>query len=350
MRIQDLETPALVVDLDRVDRNIAAMQAYCDTHGLAFRPHVKTHKLPQLARAQVEAGAVGIACQKLGEAEVMVEAGLEDLLVTFPLLGRRKAERLAELAQAARVGVLADSPQVVEDLSRALAATGAEADVLVDCDTGYGRTGVQTPVAAAELAVHAATLPGLRLRGLATYPTTAASGPWLREARERIERAGHEVDWVSGGGTPSARATHEVGEVTEIRAGTYVYGDRACAADGSVPLEHCALHVVATVVSRPTPERAIVDAGSKALSSDPALGAEGFGFVLEHPEAAIVKLSEEHGWVDVSRCPRRPELGEVVTILPNHACVAVNLFDAVAVHRTGEVLDTWPVAARGRSR
>jgi D-serine deaminase-like pyridoxal phosphate-dependent protein len=347
-----LETPALAVDLDRVDRNIASLQAYCDEHGLALRPHVKTHKLPQLMEAQIEAGAVGIACQKVGEAEVMVAAGARDVLLTFPLVGGRKTERLVALAHDRELAVAAcvDSREGVDDLSRSARAAGVEVEVLVDCDTGYGRTGVQTPAAAAELAAYADGRPGLRVRGLATYPTVSASGPWLEQARDALLAAGADAGWVSGGGTPGARATHELPVVTELRAGTYVYGDRACAADGSVPLDACALHVVATVVSRPTGDRAIVDAGSKALSSDPAAGVTGFGLLLEHPEAEIVKLSEEHGWVDVSRCDPRPSVGDVVTILPNHACAAVNLYDEVVVHRAGVVEGTWRVDARGRSR
>lgn len=350
MRLTELETPALVVDLDRVERNIASMQSYCAGRGLALRPHVKTHKLPQIARLQLDAGAVGIACQKLGEAEVMVEAGIEDVLITFPLVGASKAARLASLAQRARIAVLVDSLAAADGLEPALAAVGAIVDVLIDCDTGYGRTGVQSPRSAGELASHVAGLPGFRLRGLATFPTTAASGPWLREAREEIERRGLAVDWVSGGGTPTARSSHELADLTEVRVGTYVYGDRACAADGSVPATKCALHIIATVVSRPTRDRAILDAGSKALTSDLAVGATGHGELVEHPAAAIVALSEEHGWVDVSACEHPPEIGDRVTILPNHACTAVNLFDEVAVHRGGVVRDVWRIAARGRSR
>jgi D-serine deaminase-like pyridoxal phosphate-dependent protein len=348
--VAELDTPVLVVDLDRVEHNVRRLQAYCDEHGLALRPHVKTHKLPQLAQLQLDAGAAGLACQKLGEAEVMADAGFDDLLVTFPVLGPAKTERLAALARRARIGVAADSEAVADGISRSVAAVGAEVVVLVDCDTGYGRTGVQSPAAAVELARHVAGLPGLRFGGLATYPSTPATAGWLREAVEAVERAGLEVERVSGGGTPLAYRTHELGIVTELRAGTYVYGDRACAANGSVPLDDCALHVVATVVSRPTLDRAIVDAGSKALTSDLAAGADGYGRLLEHPEADIVQLSEEHGWLDVSRCARPPELGEVVTILPNHACAATNLYDEVVVHRSGEVLDTWPVAARGLLR
>ena len=189
-----------------------------------------------------------------------------------------------------------------------------------------------------------------RFGGLMTYPTLPGSGEWLRRAREAIERTGLQVERISGGGTPNARHTHEIDEVTEVRVGTYVYGERACIANGSVPLEDCALTVVATVVSRPTSERAIIDAGSKTLTSDPAEGATGFGLLLEHPEAEIYRLNEEHGFVDVSRCDPRPEVGDVVTIVPNHACGTTNVHDDVVVHRTGVVVGTWPVAARGKIR
>jgi D-serine deaminase-like pyridoxal phosphate-dependent protein len=350
MRVDELETPVLTVDLDRVERNIASLQGYCDEHGFDFRPHIKTHKLPAIAELQLRAGARGITCQKLGEAELMADAGFDDILISYPLVGARKAERLAELAGRARVAVVGDSAAVAEGLSTVLARRGIEVDFLVECDTGFQRTGVQTPAAAAELAGRVAGLPGLRLAGLMTYPTLPESGPWLRAGREEIERTGLRVEVVSGGGTPTARHTHEIGEVTEIRAGTYVYGDRACIANGTVPLEDCALRVLVTVVSRPTADRAIIDAGSKALSSDLAGEQPGFGLVVEHPEAAIYRLNEEHGYVDVSRCGRPPAVGDVLTIVPNHACGTVNMHDEVVVHRGGEVLDTWPVVARGKVR
>ena len=185
-----------------------------------------------------------------------------------------------------------------------------------------------------------------------TYPSLPPSGPWLREARERVEERGLEVPSVSGGGTPRARFTHELGVITELRAGTYVYGDRTCIAQECMTLDDCAAHVLATVVSRPTAERAILDTGSKALSSDPVSveGVGGFGYLLEHPEAVVYALNEEHGYVDVSRCDPKPRVGDVVRVLPNHVCVAVNLHDDVVVHRSGEVVDTWSVAARGKIR
>jgi D-serine deaminase-like pyridoxal phosphate-dependent protein len=350
MGLDGVDTPVLTVDLDRVERNIASLQGYCDDHGLAFRPHVKTHKLPEVARLQVDAGAVGITCQKLGEAEVMADAGFDDILLTYPLVGRVKAERLAALARRVTMGVVGDSATVVEGLSKALASEGVEVRFLVECDTGLARTGVQSPEAAADLAELVSGLDGLRFAGLMTYPTHPESGAWLRTARTAIEARKLRVETVSGGGTPTARRTHEIGEVTEVRAGTYVYGDRACIANGSVPLDDCALRVVATVVSRPTRDRAIVDAGSKTLTYDPAEGVTGYGLVVEYPEADVYRLHEEHGFVDVSRCDPPPEIGEMVTIVPNHACGTTNMHDEVVVHRSGGIVATWEIAARGKVR
>ena len=338
--LYELDTPSVAIDLDAVERNIARMQAYCDEHGLALRPHVKTHKLPSIAAQQLEAGAVGICCQKLGEAEVFVEAGARDVFVTFPIVGARKVERLAALAGAARVLVAVDSAEALEGL----AASGADVDVVVDCDTGFGRTGVQSPAEAASLA-QAVSAAGLRFEGFMTFPTPPGCDAWLREARD-LTGGGT----ISVGGTPTAFSTHLLDGVTELRPGLYVYGDRASIANGSVPLEDCALRVVTTVVSRPTANRAILDAGSKAFSSDLARDAEGYGSIIEYPEARIPMLSEEHGHVDLSACELRPRIGEVVTVIPNHACVVSNLVDEVVVHRSGAVEGTLPVAARGRIR
>jgi D-serine deaminase-like pyridoxal phosphate-dependent protein len=350
--VRDLPTPFLTVDLGAVGRNIERMQRYCDDNGLELRPHVKTHKLPLIARLQLDAGANGITCQKLGEAEVMAAHGFDDILITFPLVGVGKTERLAALASDVRVAVGADSEIVARELSDALAAGGCSAGFLVDCDTGFGRTGVQTPAEAADLAELVARLPGLELAGLMTHPALPGSGEWLREARLQIERRHLAVRRVSGGGTPGAFRVHESGEFTELRVGTYVYGDRRCLTSGLMPLEDCALRVVATVVSRPTPERAILDAGSKTLTSDvpPGLDDGAYGLVVEYPDAVLRSLSEEHGNLDLSGCHRKPEIGEVVTIVPNHACGAVNLHDEVAVHRGGGGVQITGIPARGRVR
>ncbi len=352
MLIEELETPVPVVDLDRVEHNLAKMQSYCDRHGLKLRPHIKTHKIPSLARRAIELGASGITCQKLGEAEVMADAGLDDILISYPLIGRAKAERLAALAQRARMRVAVDSPLALDTAARAAAAAGRPIGVLVEFDSGNKRTGVTTPEEAAQLAHAVREAELLSFDGLMTYPSSPATSGFVAAARQRLAEDGIEIGTVSGGGTPGAWRAHEIAGVTEVRVGTYIYHDRATVGAGVASLGECALHLHATVVSRPTADRAVIDAGSKSLSSDlvpPSTGA-GYGLLLDYPEAVIERLNEEHGIVDLSRCGRKPVLGERVRILPNHVCVVSNLHDDVAVSRGGQVIDTWHVAARGRTR
>lgn len=346
------DTPFASVDLDAVDRNIARMQSYCDAYGLEFRPHIKTHKLPAIAHQQLAAGAVGITCQKVGEAASMVAAGIDDVLVSYPVLGDTKVQRLCGLARVAHISVAADSAAVARGLSAGAAPADVTIDFLVECDTGLERTGVQTPADAAALAQLVDRLPGLRFAGLMTYPTADRTPAFFREARSLIEAAGLAVDRTSGGGTESAFRTHELGDITELRAGTYVYGDRACIANGSVPIDDCALLVHTTVVSRPTSTRAILDAGSKVLTTDPveAPGESGYGLLLERPGAVIDALYEEHARVELS--PNEPplELGDVVTIIPNHACGTTNMQNQVLVHRSGQAVGWWPIVSRGEVR
>jgi D-serine deaminase-like pyridoxal phosphate-dependent protein len=296
---------------------------------------VKTHKMPQVARLQVGSGAQGITCQKLGEAELMAAHGFDDILITFPLVGTGKAERFARLAGRVRLTVGADSAVVARTLSAALASVGSTAWFLVDCDTGLGRTGVESPAAAADLGDLVAALPNLEFAGLMTHPASPASGLWLREARRLLEARGLAVDWVSGGGTPGAFDVHEIGVFTELRVGSYIFGDRSLVARRFMAIQDAALRVTTTVVSRPTGSRAILDAGSKTLSSDAAAGVEdgAYGFVVEHPGAVVYELSEEHANLDVARCDPKPEIGDVLTVIPNHACAVVNLHDQVALHR-----------------
>jgi D-serine deaminase-like pyridoxal phosphate-dependent protein len=346
------DTPYASVDLDLVARNIDRMQSYADAHGLALRPHVKTHKLPGVARMQLAAGAVGITCQKTAEAAAMIACGVDDVLISYPLLGAQKLDRLCGLARQARLAVAADSPVVARAISAAAAEHGVTIEFLVECDTGLARTGVQNPRQAAELARLVEDLPGLRFGGLMTYPSGPRAAPALGAARAAIEAEGMTVGRVSGGGTEHAFSTHESGEVTELRVGTYVYGDRACVANGSVPLEACALRVHATVVSRPTESRAILDAGSKTLTTDgvEAPGVAGYGLILERPGAEIDEVFEEHARVKLSSSEVPLEIGDVVTIVPNHACGTTNVQNEVFVHRSGQPVGWWPVVARGGVR
>lgn len=345
-----LSTPVPVVDEDVMAGNIARVQAYMDQHGLAFRPHIKTHKVIAVAEAQREAGAKGINCQKVTEAEVFADAGFQDILITYNIMGPEKLARLATLNdRIAGLKVVADSAVTVNGLARTFAGR-KPLTVLVECDTGGGRCGVQTPAEAASLGKRIAGSKGMRFGGLVTYPepdSAAAVEAWLVEALSLLKAERIDCPLVSNGGTPSLFEAHDVPSAREHRAGTYVYNDRSMVRAGHCTFDQCAMHILATVVSRPTADRAVIDAGSKALTSD-LLGFKDFGYVVEYPEAVISGLSEEHGTVDLSACRgNRPEIGEKIRIIPNHTCVVSNLFDEMIFHRGGVVTRVEPVAARG---
>ena len=349
-RVADLSTPRPVIDEDRLAANIARTQAYMDKHGLNFRPHIKTHKIPALAAEQIAAGAKGINCQKISEAEVFAAAGFEDILITFNILGPQKLERLGALNERiSALKVVADSAVTVDGLSSYFASS-KPLTVLVECDTGGGRCGVQTPQEARSLAKRINDAPGLTFGGLLNYPKPASAEAvqaFLSKALSLLKTDGIACPIVSNGGTPSLFEAHLVTAATEHRAGTYIYNDRSMVRAGHCSEADCAMHVLATVVSRPTADRAVIDAGSKALTSD-LLGFADFGTVVGYPEAVITGLSEEHGVIDLSRCgDRRPEIGEKIRIIPNHTCVVSNLFDTMVFHRDGVVTRIEDVAARG---
>ncbi len=344
MHVSDIETPALVLDLDRVERNIADMQAYCDEHHLAFRPHIKTHKIPALAHWQMRAGAVGIACQKLGEAEVMAAAGIDDILIPYNIIGASKLERLARLTRQAAMSVVVDSEVTVRGLSEAMAAHKTQVGVLIEVGTTIERAGVVSPEDVVHLAQLIDSLPGLMWQGIMLYPTNAENAGKLQAVCEALDKAGLSPKVVSGGGSPSMRSHHEIPRLTEVRIGTYIFEDMTGVRGGYFSLERCAATLLCTVVSAPTPERVILDGGSKTLTTE---GGPPFGHVVELPEARIYKLNEEHAYVDVSACPARPGIGDRVHVIPNHVCVAVNLHNQAYGVRGDWVEVIWPIAARG---
>lgn len=350
MLAEELETPVAVVDLDVLESNIARLQDYLDRHSIRNRPHIKTHKIPEIAHLQLAGGAIGITCQKLTEAEVMAQAGIRDIFVPYNILGEVKLERLKRLHRRITLSVTADSPVVVEGLSGAVRTESKILPVLVEFDTGLGRCGVQTPAEAAELAETIHGSPGLKFDGLMTYPTNENTKPFVQETERLLSTKGLEIEQVSGGGTHCMWEAHTHGVITEHRAGMYVYGDQKTVGNGALKLEECSFKIHSTVVSRPTSDRGILDAGSKCLASDLAGPEAGHGFIVEYPEARIPALSEEHGHVDLSACERRPEIGERVSILTNHCCVANNLFDKVYGVRSGKVVVEWPILARGAVR
>ncbi|MGY4478592.1 D-TA family PLP-dependent enzyme [Bradyrhizobium sp. USDA 3364] len=345
-------TPCAVIDMDRVERNIARIQKACDEAGVANRPHIKTHKNPMLAQLQIKAGAKGITCQKLGEAEIMADSGIDDILISYNLLGDEKMARLGALQGKANVTVAADNSVVVGDLPKAAAASGRPLSVVVECDTGRKRAGVETPAEAIALAREIAGSKDLSFAGFMLYPTEtgwADAQKFYDEALAGVRAHGLDATIVSTGGTPNLVNLGRLKGGTEHRFGTYIYNDRMQVAAGVATWDDCALHIYSTVVSRAGPERGILDAGSKTLTSDTG-GLEGHGLILEHPEAKIARFAEEHGFLDLSRSNTRPNVGDVVRIVPNHVCVVVNMMDEVVMVRGDEIIGALPVTARGKLR
>ncbi|QCK86496.1 D-TA family PLP-dependent enzyme [Phreatobacter aquaticus] len=346
-------TPAVVIDMDRVEANIARVQAACDAAGVANRPHIKTHKSPLLAKLQIAAGAKGITCQKIGEAEVMAEAGIDDILISYNLLGEEKMNRLGRLLESTDVTVAADNPVVIGDLPKAAALAGRPLGVVIECDTGRKRAGVETPAEAIELAKLVAASPGLSFKGFMLYPTEDGwpeAQKFFDTALAGVRLEGLEPTIVSTGGSPNMKNVGRLAGATEHRPGTYIYNDRMQVAAGVATFDDCALHVYATVVSRAGVDRGILDSGSKTLTSDPGGGIDGYGYILEHPEARIARFAEEHGFLDLAKCNERPKVGDVVRIVPNHVCVVVNMVDEVVMVRGQEIVGILPVAARGKLR
>jgi D-serine deaminase-like pyridoxal phosphate-dependent protein len=348
--INDLDTPCVLVDLDRVETNIRAFQQHCDELGLKHRPHIKTHKLAEFARLQIKAGAVGITCQKLGEAEVMADAGITDIFLPYNLLGAAKLARAVALAQRIKLSLSCDNVAVAQGLSGAFSAAGLTVNVLVECETGLKRCGVQTPDEAVELAKAIAALPGLAFGGLMTYPPPGGAlyaDQFLGEAVNGLRAAGLPCPVVSTGGSPDMWQAGLYRNANEYRTGTYIYNDRSLIEYGACDVEDCALTVLTTVISTPEPQRCVIDAGSKAVTSD-TMGLMGHALFLEHRDLMLVSLSEEHGGCVVPQGQTTPQLGERLRLIPNHVCVVSNLFDEVHLVRGDQVQARVPVAARGR--
>jgi D-serine deaminase-like pyridoxal phosphate-dependent protein len=354
---EDLDTPALMVDLDIMERNLRRVSDYCAGHGLRLRPHTKTHKSIFIARQQLALGAAGLTVAKTGEAEVMLGAEPRDLLVAFPVIGEPKLRRLAAVAGLTRVTVALDSMAAAHQLSQMADASGARFGVLVEVDAGLGRVGVAPPDALA-LARAVAALPGLEWRGIAFYPghikdqdeaKLAALSEMVGRMVAELAGAGMKPEIVSGGSTPALYHSHEIEGLNEIRPGTYVFNDMNTVASGGCGLEDCAASVLVTVVSHAGADRMIVDGGSKTFSSDKlSSGGPGHGRVMEAPGAGFHKMNEEHGFVDLARAERSFEIGEKVLIIPNHICVAVNLHEYVYGVRGGKVEEVWNVEGRGK--
>jgi D-serine deaminase-like pyridoxal phosphate-dependent protein len=361
MTFAALETPVPLVDLDRLEQNLDRVAAYARQHGLALRPHVKTHKAPCVAVEQIQRGAAGLTCATPFEAEVMASV-CGDLLVAYPPVAAPRARRIAALPSTVTVTVALDSRRALDELHAAASAAGRSIGVLVELDLGMHRVGLPDVAEAVELARAVLERPPLEWKGIAFYPghirqPTASQDAAIAELNDALalalavfRTAGLDPEVVSGGSTPTLWRTHELRGVTEFRPGTYVYNDRTTAAIGACALADCALTVLATVVSTAVPGQAVIDAGSKALGREPMRGVDGHGFgvLLEHPGVVVTSMSEEHGILDLTTTPWRPEVGDLVRVIPNHVCIVTHLHDLVYGVREYTIETSWPVTARGR--
>ena len=354
-----LDTPAVVVDLDRMDARIASMTALMRERGIALRPHAKTHKSIEVARRQIEAGAVGLTVATIGEAEVFADAGFTDLFIAYPLLAAGpKVDRLRRLAARCRLSVGADSTAGLDGLAAALAGAPVPLRVVIEIDSGGARTGVR-PESAGALARYARDL-GLDVTGAFTHEGHGYKGREMRQAAGEdavdglavaaasLRAEGIEPAVLSAGSTPTAEQSAH-GAVTEERPGTYVFGDRLQAALAGEPAEDAALMVAATVVSTGPGDGFVIDAGAKILAQDVAPIIPGHGAIVGYPEAVIQRLNDHHGVVDLPAGAARPAVGAIVWVVPNHVCPVVNLVDQFVVGQGGRVVARWTVDARGRN-
>lgn len=361
---EEIDTPEAVIDRDVLGRNIERMATAVKSNGLKLRPHVKTHKIPEIAALQLGAGAAGLTVATIGEAEVFAEYGAQDIFIAYPLwVGARQAQRLSKLSATTQIAVGLDSVRAAQIMASELGDAAARIEALVEINSGHHRSGT-SPADSVKVA-QAAARAGLRVTGVFTFPghsyapgmpATAAHQEErsLREAAQLLKAEGFTTTRVSGGSTPTALLTEST-VVTEVRPGVYALGDAQ-----QLELERCApediaLTIAATVVSRHTgtdgtPRRIILDAGSKILGSDRPAWATGFGRLLDHLDARMTALSEHHATVIWPEDTELPSLGQRLRVVPNHVCMAMNLIDTVAVVRNGQLVDRWRVAARGQNK
>jgi D-serine deaminase-like pyridoxal phosphate-dependent protein len=362
MHVSDIETPALLIDLPRMERNLARVASYAKQHNLRLRPHTKTHKSVRIAQRQLQLGAAGLTVAKVSEAEIMAAANSPDMLVAYPIVGRAKLERLMSVARKTRVTVALDSLFAAQQLSEAARTAQVEVGVLAEFDAGLGRVGVAPGPALIHLAQSICALPNLSFEGVTFYPghikDLTESGlhaidqlsALTSSIRDDFRRAGIEVNIMSGGSTPTLFHSHRIQGLSEIRPGTYLFNDVNTMLSGGCTLEDCAATILATVVSTARPGHMIIDGGSKTFSSDrPVTASEvTFGHTVEAPGALFHKMNEEHGFVDLSRAERTFAVGDRVHVIPNHICVAVNLHEQAYGIRGDQVEEVWKIDARGK--
>lgn len=367
MKKWEIQTPALVVDLDKLTANIGEMAERVQKAGMAIRPHIKTHKTPIIAHMQMKAGATGITCSKLGEAEVMAAAGIEDIFIAYPIVGQDKIERLLNLAcWMPKISTSVDTISAACALDEAAAARGLRIDVMVEVEAGYQRTGVLPDEHLLDLVRSISTsMPGLRYKGLMYM--AGGTGVYIEpekqlagelagakvatDAAAYLAANGIQTEIISGGSTPGAKFVDKLQGVTEYRPGCYVFGDMKYADIGALTREQISLTILTTVVSVPDvsePDHFVVDAGSKTLTHCQAMTTPGYGTFVQYPQLSITVASEEHGSVHMTRGLKPPRLGEKLEIYPNYVSDVVNLSDTLWVVQGDQVVATWEIVARGK--
>ncbi len=362
--VTEVDTPALLVDLTVMEDNIQRLQRASDQAGLQVRPHIKSHKTPEIAQMQVRAGAVGVTCAKIGEAEVMASAGLEDIFIANCLIGAPKMRRLVALAKRTpKLSISVESMECARAASEAFEAAGMTLEVLVELNAGADRTGKE-PGDIVDFANQVAQLPALEIVGVMGYGSNfaytrrgheellkgaAEEAAFIGAVAADLAKAGHRMDRISGGSTPTAGRYKKGCGLTEIRSGTYLLNDMNQVDIGSCTIEQVALSILATVVAHPTPDRAIIDAGTKSLDQQVGQTSDGYGWLRDVPGAVVYKINDEHGFVGVSEAQRDLEIGEKVRVIPPRTPTAVNLYDYLYAVRDGMVEDVWRIVARGKN-
>ena len=360
VHIDDLDTPALVVDLDRMENNIKRMVKFTGECGVELRPHAKTHKVPEIAKMQIQAGSRGVCLQKTSEVEVFADNGIEDIFLTNEVVALQKMEKLAEIAQKIHLGVAVDDMDVARSMRRIFKNAGSEIDVYVDIDVGMHRCGVGDPDVAARLTHEVSSRDGLVFKGLMGYEGNVngarskedqvrlsnAAMSKIVKAKKAIERDGTRVETVSVGSSVSVWTNAKHPAVTEVQPGMYIFNDHVLVARGVANWEDCALTVNSTVMSKPSADRAVVDAGSKAFNFDTGL----FPNAPDWPGVKMTHFSEEHGWLDLQGKGRNLKIGDRVRFVPAHCCTTINQFHELNGVRGEKVEKVFPIAASGKMR
>jgi D-serine deaminase-like pyridoxal phosphate-dependent protein len=359
----DIDTPAVLIEQPILEKNLQGMQDLADKYNIDLRVHIKTHKIPQLAKLQIRAGAIGIATAKLGEAEVMAKAGINDIQIANIIVGQEKIKRLVRLQKKCQLSVVVDSIVNARQLSKAFSKAGQPLNVLIKVNTGLNRCGLLSLPEIIRFLKRADGLSGTNVIGVMTHAGHAyaardreeikaigrAEGSTLVEYARRLQTLGYEMKIISVGSTPTAKQCAKVKGITELRVGNYIFNDMTQVALGTVPISRCALTVLATVISTPSKDRAVIDAGSKALALDKGAHGrdtlQGYGRIVGGG-GVLARLSEEHGVIE--NLTRRFKIGQKVRIIPNHACTVMNLFDHAYLVDGQKVIEKYEIAARGK--